>query len=74
MLRGGELVSNDLYGYGSYSARMKLPDALASIAGFFLYQPPDYASEIDIEIYNAIRRAESSSVSTQAGARPTRRP
>ena len=51
-LRGGELVSNSLYGYGSYSARMKLPNAPSSITGFFLYQPPDYASEIDIEIYN----------------------
>lgn len=51
-LRGGELVSNDLYGYGSYSARMKMPNAPSSITGFFLYQPPDHASEIDIEIYN----------------------
>ena len=51
-LRGGELVSNDLYGYGSYSTRMKVPNAPSSITGFFLYQPPDYASEIDIEIYS----------------------
>ena len=49
---GGEIASNDLYGYGSYSARIKVPHAPSSITGFFLYQPPDYASEIDIEIYN----------------------
>ena len=55
-LTGGELVSNNLYGYGSYTARMKVPDAPSSITGFFLYEPPDYASEIDIEIYNDTSR------------------
>ncbi len=35
---------------------MKLPNAPSSIAGFFLYQVPDYASEIDIEIYNDTSR------------------
>jgi beta-glucanase (GH16 family) len=49
-MRGGELISNNLY--GSYTARMKLPDAPSSITGFFLYEPPDYDSEIGIEIYN----------------------
>jgi endo-1,3-1,4-beta-glycanase ExoK len=51
-LNGGEIRSEGLYGYGSYTARMKLPNAPSSITGFFLYEPPDYASEIDIEIYN----------------------
>ena len=51
-LEGGEIRSADLYGYGSYAARMKVPHAPSSITGFFLYEPPDYASEIDIEIYN----------------------
>ncbi len=51
-LDGGEIRSTALYGYGSYAARMKVPHAPSSITGFFLYQPPDYASEIDIEIYN----------------------
>lgn len=51
-LEGGEVLSQDLYDYGSYSARMKLPDAPSSITGFFLYKSPDYESEIDIEIYN----------------------
>jgi len=31
---------------------MKAPHAPSSITGFFLYEPPDYESEIDIEIYN----------------------
>lgn len=51
-LNGGEVSTNDLYGYGSYSARMKLPYAPTSITGFFLYKSPDYQSEIDVEIYN----------------------
>jgi beta-glucanase (GH16 family) len=55
-LNGGEIVSKDLYGEGSYSACMKLPNAPSSITGFFLYQAPDYASEINIEIYNDTSR------------------
>ncbi len=51
-LNGGEISSNTLYGYGSYSARMQLPNAPSSITGFLLYQPPDYNSEVDIEIHN----------------------
>lgn len=51
-LDGAEIRSNALYGHGSYTARMKVPHAPSSITGFFLYEPPDYASEIDIEIYN----------------------
>lgn len=45
-LNGGEIRSEGLYSYGSYSTRMKLPHAPSSITGFFLYEPPDYASEI----------------------------
>lgn len=51
-LDGGEIRSNTLYGYGSYAARIQVPNAPSSITGFFLYEPPDYASEIDVEIYN----------------------
>lgn len=51
-LDGGEIRSNALYGHGSYAADIKVPHAPSSITGFFLYEPPDYASEIDIEIYN----------------------
>jgi hypothetical protein len=51
-LNGGEIESTDLYGPGFYAARIKVPDAPSSITGFFLYEPPDFESEIDIEIYN----------------------
>lgn len=68
-LRGGELVSNGLHGYGSYSTSLKVPNAPSSITGFFLYQPPDYASEIDIEIYGDSSRRII--FSTYAGGRQT---
>jgi endo-1,3-1,4-beta-glycanase ExoK len=51
-LEGGEVRTNDLLGYGSYAARMKLPNAPSSITGFFLYKAPDFESEIDIEVFN----------------------
>lgn len=51
-LDGGELQSTELYGPGFYAARIKVPDVPSSITGFFLYQPPDYESEIDVEIFN----------------------
>jgi beta-glucanase (GH16 family) len=55
-LNGGEIRSNDIYRYGSYAARIKVPNDPSSITGFFLYEPPDHASEIDIEIYNDTSR------------------
>jgi endo-1,3-1,4-beta-glycanase ExoK len=51
-LNGSEVESKDFYGPGFYAARIKVPDAPSSITGFFLYEPPDLESEIDIEIYN----------------------
>ncbi len=51
-LNGSEIESAYLYGPGFYAARIKVPNAPSSITGFFLYHPPDFASEIDIEIYN----------------------
>ncbi len=51
-LEGGEIVSQETVTYGSYETRMKLPEAPSSITGFFLYAPPDYFYEIDIEIHN----------------------
>uniref|UniRef100_UPI001BD3CE4B glycoside hydrolase family 16 protein n=2 Tax=Methanomethylovorans sp. TaxID=2758717 RepID=UPI001BD3CE4B len=51
-LNGGEIESKSLYKYGTYRARMKLPNAPSSITGFFLYMDPDFYSEIDIEVYN----------------------
>ncbi|MEO1816761.1 MAG: glycoside hydrolase family 16 protein [Acetobacterium sp.] len=52
-LQGGELVKQQAVTYGSYETLMKLPEAPSSITGFFLYAPPDYFYEIDIEIYNS---------------------
>lgn len=49
---GAEIVSHTRHGYGSYEARIKVPMAPSSITGFFLYYPPDFASEIDIEVFN----------------------
>jgi hypothetical protein len=49
---GGEIESRGLYGPGFYAARIKVPDAPSSITGFFLYNPPDFESEIDVEIFN----------------------
>ena len=69
-LEGGEIMSKDLYGYGSYSANIQVPNAPSSITGFFLYYPPDYASEIDIEIYNDSSR-KMVIYSTYAGGRQT---
>lgn len=51
-LNGGEIESTNLYGPGFYATRIKVPNAPSSITGFFLYEPPDLESEIDIEIYN----------------------
>lgn len=51
-LDGGELYSNNLYRYGDYSARMRVPYAPTSITGFFLYTSPDFQSELDVEIFN----------------------
>ncbi len=53
VLDGGQLRSTSLgYRYGSYTARMRLPDAPSSLTGFFLYGGSDYDDEIDIEIFN----------------------
>ncbi len=51
-LDGAAVRSRDLYQYGVYRARLKVPDAPGSITGLFLYEAPDYEREIDIEIYN----------------------
>lgn len=48
---GAELRTRSTYGYGSYRARIQAADAPSSVTAMFLYAPPDYASEIDIEIY-----------------------
>ncbi len=51
-LDGGEIESKERHGPGFYAARLKAPDAPSSITGFFLYNPPDFESEVDVEIFN----------------------
>ena len=49
---GAEVRTQSTYRYGSYRARIQVADAPSSITGFFLYAPPDYESEIDVELFN----------------------
>ena len=51
-LDGGEVRSASLYRFGSYRLSMKVANAPSSLTAFFLYKRPDYAQEIDIEIYS----------------------
>lgn len=51
-LNGGEMRSAGLYRWGTYRVRMKVPNAPTSLTAFFLYRPPDYQREIDIELWN----------------------
>lgn len=44
--------STSLYRFGTYRTRMKIAYAPSSLTAFFLYKRPDYAQEIDIEIFN----------------------
>ncbi len=47
---------------------MQVADAPSSLTGFFLYAAPDYASEIDIEVFN--HRPGTVLFSTYAGRAP----
>jgi beta-glucanase (GH16 family) len=51
-LDGAEMRSTGLSRYGTYRVRMKVANAPTSLTAFFLYRKPDYAQEIDIEIFN----------------------
>jgi endo-1,3-1,4-beta-glycanase ExoK len=66
---GGEIRSLGSFASGVASARLQVPDAPSSITGFFLYAAPDYASEIDIELYN--NPSGTVMFSTYAGGRQT---
>ena len=44
--------STSLYRHGTYRTRMKIAYAPSSLTAFFLLKRPDYAQEIDIEIFN----------------------
>jgi beta-glucanase (GH16 family) len=51
-LQGAEINTRRPQGYGAYRVRMRVPDSPGSVTGFFLYRPPDYEHELDIEVYN----------------------
>jgi len=51
-LDGAEVRTRELFRTGTYRARIRAAAAPSSLTGFFLYAPPDYASEVDIEILN----------------------
>lgn len=51
-LQGGEIRTNAAYRFGTYRARMKIADAPSALTAFYLYGTPDYAREIDIELFN----------------------
>lgn len=46
----GQTITKDYYGYGSYEARMKVPEGDSNLSGMFLYAPNDQEHEIDTEI------------------------
>jgi hypothetical protein len=66
---GAEIRSLDTFSSGTVHARLKVADAPSSITGFFLYAPPDLASEIDIEVLDD--PAGTVMFTTYAGGRET---
>ena len=68
-LNGGEVRSLSLTRYGSYRASMKVANAPSSLTAFFLYKKPDFAQELDIEIFNDSSRRVW--FSTYSGGRQT---
>ena len=63
-IRGAAALSG-----GTVRARMQVADAPSSLTGFFLYAPPDLASEIDIEILDDA--SGTVMLTTYAGGRQT---
>lgn len=51
-LDGAEVKTVAAVRPGVFEARLKLADAPTSVTGLFLYAAPDFAHEIDIELYN----------------------
>jgi licheninase len=79
-LNGGEVRSLSLTRHGSYRARMKVVNAPSSLTAFFLYKKPDFAQELDIEIFNdpsgrvwfsTYSNGSQTTVETQLGFDPT---
>lgn len=66
---GAEVYTGALFRSGRFSARMRVPDAPGSISALFLYAPPDYGQELDIELFND--RTGKVWVTAYAGGRQT---
>jgi beta-glucanase (GH16 family) len=66
---GAEVRTRATFSGGVASTRLRVADAPSSLTGFFLYAPPDYASEIDIEILNDV--SGTVLLSTYANGRQT---
>ena len=71
-LNGGEIRSQGLYGYGSYTARTKLPGTPLRSRAFSFTSPPTTPAR-STSRSTTIRRAGSCSARTPAANRPTRR-
>ncbi|MBN9794409.1 hypothetical protein DMP17_38375 [Pseudonocardia sp. TMWB2A] len=69
-LTGAELRSVAALPAGTCRARIKAADSPDSVTGFFLYAPPDFAHEVDIELYN--RTAGHARLTTYAGGELTK--
>lgn len=69
-LSGAELRTVATLPTGTSRARIKVADCPDSVTGFFLYAPPDYAHEVDIELYN--RPAGHARLTTYDGGKLTR--
>jgi beta-glucanase (GH16 family) len=49
-LDGAEVHTAATFATGTFRARIRVANAPSSLTGFFLYAPPDFASEVDVEI------------------------
>lgn len=48
---GGQARTREIFGHGSFEARMKLPKAGNKLSGFFLYSAKEGEAEADIEFF-----------------------
>ena len=66
---GAEVYTRSLFRSGRFTTRLRVPDAPGSLSALFLYAPPDYGQELDIEIFN--ERSGRVWVTAYAGGRQT---
>lgn len=69
-LSGAELRTVSALSPGTSRARIRLANSPDSVTGFFLYSPPDFAREVDIELYN--REAGRARLTTYSGGALTK--